>query len=168
MIRDFNYEQKLYEIEDSPEINGYILAHLLYRLNTCSIEQLAISFYLYRFPNIAIKILELKNAPYRTIAEINNYEIFNLDILLMPLISEKYNNRFKSGFKQLLSFSLIITQKNEISLNFSNLNHISHDFETLHSNLVTKINLATVIIRTYDTQTLNSLITKIVGEQNNG
>lgn len=163
MTRDFDYERKLYEIEDSYEINGYILAHLLYDLNACSIEQLATAFYLYRYPNISIKILELTNIQNDILIQLNDYEIFNLDTVLMPLISEKYNKRFKNGFKQLLAYSLIISEEDKITLNLSNL-YSMKNLETSDSNLIVKVKLVSNIVKSYNISELNSLITKIVGD----
>ncbi|MEK4701825.1 hypothetical protein MKX47_20200 [Solibacillus sp. FSL R7-0668] len=168
MTRDFNYEHKLYEIEDSPELNGYILMNLLYNLKACSVEQLAIAFYLYRFPKVSIQILGRSDSQIENLYLFNEYEMFNLDILLMPLLSEKYNVRFKNGFKHLLSYSLLNIKQDLITLNTNYLEQITHQLENSNSIMTSKVKVATIIIQAYNINELNYMINKIAGEINNG
>lgn len=164
MKRDLDYEHKLYEMEESPEINGYILLHLLNELVECNIEQLAISFYLYRFTNVLVEILDGTKFEHEFINVLPERDIFNLDTILMPFLTEKYNGRFKKGVIQLLSRSLISVSESKITLNRTKLAYSTNGLEKDDSTLQLKVKLISKVIREFEISELNKIISKIVGE----
>ncbi|MBG9611828.1 hypothetical protein [Bacillus cereus] len=165
MNRDLDYEHKLYEIEESPQLNGYILLHLLNELEECSIEQLAISFYLYRFTNVLAKILNSINRDQGLIKNLPEQEIFNLDTVLMPFLTEKYNERFKKGIVQLIARSLINVSNNKISINGNKLDHSKNNLKKDVA-IQLKVKLISKLIKEYNVSDLNKIISKMVGERN--
>jgi hypothetical protein len=52
MSRDLDYKKTLSEIEESSKLNGYIMLNLMVILKKCTLEQLAVGLYLYRFNNV--------------------------------------------------------------------------------------------------------------------
>lgn len=165
MNRDLDYEHKLYEIEESSQLNGYILLHLLNELEECSIEQLAISFYLYRFTNVLTEILDSINLDQNLMQHLPEREIFNLDTVLMPFLTEKYNERFKKGIIQLKARSLINVSNSKISINGNKLDY-SKNTSKKDVTLQLKVKLVSRVIKEYNVSDLNKIISKIVGERN--
>lgn len=166
MKRDLEYEHKLYEIEESREINGYILLLLLNELEECNIEQLAVSFYLYRFTNVLVEILYSTKLEQEFLNDLPEREMFNLDTILMPFLTEKYNERFKKGVTQLLSRSLINVSESKITLNRTKLAYSTNGLEKDDSTLQLKVKLISKVIREFEISKLNKIISKIVGEWN--
>lgn len=166
MKRNLDYERKLYEIEESPQLNGYILLHLLNELEECSIEQLAISFYLYRFTNVLTEILNNSNLEQYSIRQLSEREMFNLDTILLPFITEKYNKRFKNGIIQLISRSLIIVYDSNILINRTKIISSKSELEKEDLTIQLKVKLISKVIREYKISDLNKIISKIVGERN--
>ncbi|WP_045521371.1 hypothetical protein [Neobacillus niacini] len=164
MKRDLEYEHKLYEIEESREINGYILLLLLNELEECNIEQLAVSFYLYRFTNVLVGILYSAKLEQEFLNDLPEREMFNLDTILMPFLTEKYNERFKKGVTQLLSRSLINVSESKITLNRTKLAYSTNGLEKGDSILQLKVKLISKVIREFEISKLNKIISKIVGE----
>lgn len=164
MKRDLEYEHKLYEIEESREINGYILLLLLNELKECNIEQLAVSFYLYRFTNVLVEILYSVKLEQEFSNDLPEREMFNLDTILMPFLTEKYNERFKKGVTQLLSRSLINVSESKITLNRTKLAYSTNGLEKDDLTLQLKVKLISKVIREFEISKLNKIISKIVGE----
>ncbi|MGG3689473.1 hypothetical protein [Caldifermentibacillus hisashii] len=164
MKRSLEYEHKLYEIEESPEINGYILLNLLNELEECTIEQLAVSFYLYRFTKVLVDILNTLKLSQEFSKTLPEQELLNLDTILMPYLNEKYNERFKKGIIQLLSRSLIIANQNKISINRTKLTSRKNELEKEGSISRLKVKLVSKVIREFEIGELNKIISNIVGE----
>jgi len=163
MLRDLDYEKTLYEIEESSKLNGYIMLNLMVVLKKCTLEQLAVGLYLYRFSNVLQTILiktgesELNDLP--------QWDYFNLDTVLAPLLIEKYNDRFKKGFMELLSRNLVFVNQEKVILNHENVSgYIDEITNNIH--VYKKCQYINKVIESYSIETLNQIISQIVGDIN--
>lgn len=165
MTRNFEYEEMLYQIEESSKLNGFIMLNLMINLKKCSIEQLAIGLYLYRFSNILKIILSEMKQTEDIFSEFPQWDYFNLDTVLTPFLIEKYNDRFQKGFIELLSRNLIIVNDEELLINDESVSEFIDEIiknKYVHK----KCEYITKVINTYPTDVLNEKISEIVGDLN--
>ncbi|PAD93584.1 hypothetical protein [Shouchella clausii] len=163
MPRDLDYEKTLSEIEESSKLNGYILLNLIVILKKCSLEQLAVGLYLYRFSNV-LQNIPIKNEEKKNeLKGFPQWDYFNLDTVLTPFLIEKYNDRFKKGFIELLSRNLIFAKEEKVILNYEN---VSEYMEEIVENIRVhkKCQYISKVIEYYPIESLNEIISKIVGE----
>lgn len=113
--RNLSYESELYEIEESGILNALYLLFLLKHLKKCSLNALACGMYLFRFLNLTIHLLEEAERE-KFIQFIPEWELENLDSLLMPYILQKYDKRFINGLKELYVRALIEIENNTVML----------------------------------------------------
>lgn len=162
MSRDLDYEMTLSEIEESSKLNGYIMLNLMVILKKCTLEQLAVGLYLYRFNNVLQRV-PIKAKENQSLNDLPQWDYFNLDTVLTPFLIEKYNDRFKKGFIELLSRNLIFAKDEIVSLN--NENESGYIKEIVENTRVhKKCQYISEIIKAYPIETLNQIISKIVGE----
>lgn len=165
MSRDLDYERMLYDVEESSKLNGFIMLNIMINLKKCSIEQLAIGLYLYRFSNILRVILSEMEQNKEISLEIPQWDYFNLDTVLTPFLTEKYNERFQKGFIELISRNLITVDKDEVIINEDNVS--THINEIIRNEYVyKKSKYVSKVIDRYPIDILNEIISEIVGELN--
>lgn len=98
--------EDFFNVEESRVLNGLYLILILKNLERGTIEQLATSLYLYRFPYIAEKLMSHKDQ-IEFLKLFSYAELNNLDTMLYPFLIEKYNDRFINSFKELLARELV-------------------------------------------------------------
>lgn len=163
MSRDLDYEKTLSEIEESSKLNGYIMLNLMVILKKCTLEQLAVGLYLYRFNNVLQSIPIKAKENQNNLSDLPQWDYFNLDTVLTPFLIEKYNDRFKKGFIELLSRNLIFVREEIVILNNENVSgYIKEIVE--NTRVHKKCQYISEVIKDYPIETLNQIISKIVGE----
>ncbi|MFS1516398.1 hypothetical protein V1503_07800 [Bacillus sp. SCS-151] len=165
MTRNFDYEEMLYQIEESSKLNGFIMLNLMLNFRKCSIQQLAVGLYLFRFSNVLqIIISEIENSK-EVFSEFPQWDYFNLDTVLTPFLIEKYNDRFQKGFIELLSRNLIKVDGEELLINDEVVLGFKEEIRK-NKYVYKKCEYISKVINTYPTDILNEKISKIVGDLN--
>jgi hypothetical protein len=113
--RDISAEGELQNIEENSALNGVYLLSLMIFLGKSTFDQVATAMYLFRFVNITSELLTNEDKR-EFISLLPDWETNNLDSMLSEIIIEKYNSRFLSGLKELLSREMIISNEHYISL----------------------------------------------------
>lgn len=113
--RDFILEDELLNIDESGLLNGFYMLSLLYYLGKCTFDELSTAMYLFRFVNVTHQLLSLEDQG-RYWAQIPDWEKDNLDVMLVHVLIEKYNDRFVAGIRELMSREMIATDEQYVSL----------------------------------------------------
>ncbi|KYG93730.1 hypothetical protein ABEW24_06400 [Paenibacillus jamilae] len=113
--RDLAAEGDLNNVEESGVLNGIYLLTFLHFIKRATLDEIAIGMYLFRFVNVMNELLSLDDKRV-FMSKIPEWEKDNLDVMLSNVIIEKYNSRFLSGLKELLSRDMIIIADQYICL----------------------------------------------------
>jgi hypothetical protein len=159
--RDLETEFEWYEVDESGELNALYLFILLYHLKKCTLNQLAVAFYLFRFVNVLYKLLNAKDAEL-FIREIPDWEKGNLDSVLAPYIIEKFDHRFLSGLREIISKNIAILEDDTVILQKK---HSSFPLIVKHHRLFHKANFSCKVVKKIQYENLLNKINKIVGEE---
>lgn len=127
----------------------------------CSMNQLACALYLVRFSKVLSKFLS-KEEEVDFLNKVPEWELGNLDAMLVPYINQKYDIRFIRGIKELFAKGLIqienefvqLISKKEISSGSETIMRIQH-----------KADYASRLVMGMNIELLNKQISRIVGEE---
>ncbi|MFK9118345.1 hypothetical protein ABEI56_05010 [Peribacillus castrilensis] len=164
MSRNIDYEQQIYNIEENPSVNGIYLIFILSTIKTCSLDQLALSMYLFRFMNITLSLME-NDEKQELLQVLSPSDSKNLDALLTPYLNEKYNDRYKNALKVLLAKNIITVNENLVKLNI-NLD-LANEFnltEPPFSKVYIKAKFVSNLIKASTVKDINQKINKIIGD----
>ncbi|MFK4475367.1 hypothetical protein ABH897_005156 [Paenibacillus sp. RC73] len=160
LIRDLDTELEWYEVDESGELNALYLFVLLTYLKKCSLNQLAVAFYLFRFVNILYKLLNAKDAEL-FIKEIPDWEKGNLDSVLAPYIIGKFDHRFLSGLREIISKNIAVLEGDTVILQKKKFSVLLNE---KYHRLFHKANFSCKLVRRIQYENLLNKINKIVGE----
>ncbi|OBR65617.1 hypothetical protein A7K91_13615 [Paenibacillus oryzae] len=151
----------MYDMDESSSFNGFILLVLLKFFSKCTMNQVACSLYLVRFPKILARLLT-KEEEMKFNEFVPEWEIGNLDALLVPYINQKYDTRFIRGIKELFARGLISIEGEDVRLTSSIEIPSKSDAITSIEN---KAYFSSLVVKRTEISILNEKISRIVGEE---
>jgi len=160
LIRDLDTELEWYEVDESGELNALYLFILLTYLKQCSLNQLAVAFYLFRFVNILYKMLNSKDAEL-FIKEIPDWEKGNLDSVLAPYIIGKFDQRFLRGLREIIAKNIAVFDGDTVILQKKKF---AASLKEKHNRLFHKASFSCKLVKKNQYDNLLNKINKIVGE----
>lgn len=107
-------------IEENVTINSLYLIMILNQYGKATLEELAIAFYLFRFTNIFVGILD-KRTQENYLKLCSPSDIDNLDSLLSSYLVNIYSERFQRSLSELLARNMVRNDANDnFCMNFDN------------------------------------------------
>lgn len=161
--RNIVAEGDLQNIEENSALNGVYLLSLMQYFEKSTFDQVATAMYLFRFVNVTTELLASEDRK-EFISLLPEWETNNLDSMLSGIIIEKYNSRFLSGLKELMSREMIISDEHYIALK----DEVKEDVKKLfideqYKTILHKSYFIAKIIKDVPLDILNSRIYQIIG-----
>jgi hypothetical protein len=161
--RDITAEGDLQNIEENSALNGVYLLSLMNYLGKSTLDQVATAMYLFRFVNVTSELLTFEDKK-EFLSLVPVWETNNLDTMLSGIIYEKYNSRFLSGLKELLSRELIVSNEHYIALK----DEVKEDVKKLfigeqYKTILHKSYFISKLIKEVPLDSLNRKIYQIIG-----
>ena len=161
--RDISAEGDLQNIEENSALNGVYLLSLMNYLGKSTFDQVVMAMYLFRFVNVTSQLLASEDKK-EFMSLLPEWEINNLDSMLSGIIIEKYNSRFLSGLKELLSREIIISDEYYLALK----DDVKEDIKELfigeqYKTILHKSYFIAKLIKEVPLDSLNRKIHQIIG-----
>ncbi|MDA1782687.1 hypothetical protein PDL07_08350 [Bacillus cereus] len=157
--------EEAYNIEENSILNGMYLVIIIHELGECTVEELAMTLYLCRFPNITKYFLS-ENDKNGYLNLYSDTEMNNLDnVFLTSFLIGKYSTRFIRGLKEIISRDMIKIDEQVIRLT----ENVDAGMLVLNdknvSNIQKKVRYIERIINENSIDIINTRIEKIVGDR---
>ncbi|QSF36397.1 hypothetical protein ICR95_28060 (plasmid) [Priestia megaterium] len=157
--------QEMFNVEENNFLNGMYLVIIIDELEKCTVEQLAMVLYLYRFPNIVENFLS-SNEKISYLELHSHAELNNLDtVFLSPFLLDKYNKKFINAFKELLARDIIEIKNQVVTLNKSMKNELQNLHDMNINTVKNKMRYLAKIVKRNSIKEINKKMERIVGEK---